>query len=61
MKKEQNRVQGVNGEKRSKQVCTVKGGISDDWLQRERERERQGERHIRDARKPCELQGPNLA
>lgn len=39
MKKEQNRVQGVNGEKRSKQVCTVKAGNSDDWL-RERKRER---------------------
>lgn len=60
MKKEQNRVQGVNGEKRSKQVCTVKGGISDDWLQREKERDR--ERSIlENARKPCELQGPNLA
>lgn len=41
LKKEQNRVQGVNGEKRSKQVCTVKGGISDDWLQREKERDRE--------------------
>lgn len=31
------------------------------WLATERERERQGEKHIRGARKPCELQGPNLA